>query len=113
MEILMVTNKKTIVFTVVFFGEGKIIKTHTGEYRNLMVLLNEKFYIENFGDCGGMGRCATCIVEIKNDPHLVSRQRNEESTLIKMGISQSNIRLACQILVNEELENAVIKIGAE
>ena len=40
--------------------------------------------------------------------------RNEESTLFKMGLQQQNIRLACQILVDENLKNVTVEvIGCE
>ena len=112
MELLAETKKATIVFKVNYFEEKKIIETHVGEYRNLMVLLNEKFYLESFGECKGMGRCCTCVVEIKAMENcLVEMQRNEASTLSKSGIHQSGMRLACQIAINEELNNAEVTIG--
>lgn len=111
MELLNETKKATIVFKVHYFEEEKIIETHVGEYRNLMVLLNEKFYLESFGECRGMGRCCTCVVEIKAKENcLVEMQRNEASTLGKSGIHQSGMRLACQIVINEELNNAEVII---
>lgn len=36
--------------------------------------------------------------------------RNEERTLFKMGIQGGDVRLACQILVDENLENVTVKI---
>jgi 2Fe-2S ferredoxin len=112
MALLAETKKATIVFKVNYFEEKKIIETHVGEYRNLMVLLNEKFYLESFGECKGMGRCCTCVVEIKAMENcLVEMQRNEASTLSKSGIHQSGMRLACQIVINEELNNAEVTIG--
>lgn len=105
-------RKETIVFKVKCFEEEKIIESYTGEYRNLMVLLNEKFYLESFGECRGMGRCCTCTVEIKGKKNcLVEKQRNEASTLEKVGMNQSNIRLACLILIDEELDDAEVTIG--
>jgi 2Fe-2S ferredoxin len=112
MELLADTKKATIVFKVNYFEEEKIIETQLGEYRNLMVLLNEKFYLESFGECKGMGRCCTCVVEIKAMENcLVEMHRNEASTLSKSGIHQPGMRLACQIVINEELNNAEVTIG--
>jgi 2Fe-2S ferredoxin len=107
-----VTTGRTIIsFTVHSFGEETLVQTHVGEYRNLMVLLNEKFYLENFGECGGMGRCGTCVVAVINYPvELSDSGRNEAATLSKAGITNSKMRLACQILIDEELQGATISI---
>lgn len=112
MELVAGTKKATIVFKVNYFEEEKIIETHIGEYRNLMVLLNEKFYLESFGECRGMGRCCTCVVEIKAAENcLIEMHRNEASTLGKSGIHKPGMRLACQIIINEELNNAEVTIS--
>jgi 2Fe-2S ferredoxin len=101
----------TIAFKVICFDEEKMIQTYKGEYRNLMTLLNERFYLESFGECRGMGRCCTCVVKVKAMENcLAGKQRNEASTLNKMGIDQPNMRLACQIMIDEELDNAEITI---
>jgi ferredoxin, 2Fe-2S len=113
MELLADRKKATIIFKVNNFGEEKIIQTQVGEYRNLMVLLNENFYLESFGECKGMGRCCTCVVEIKTMENcLVEMQRNEATALSKSGIHQSGIRLACQIVINDELNNAEVTISS-
>ena len=111
MELLTETKKGTIVFRVNYCDEEKVIETYAGEYRNLMVLLNEKFYLESFGECSGMGRCCTCVVEIKaTTNNLAGLQRNEASTLHKAGIHQAGMRLACQIVINAELDNAIVRL---
>jgi 2Fe-2S ferredoxin len=105
-------KKEIIVFKVKYFEEEKTIESYTGEYRNLMVLLNEKFYLESFGECRGMGRCCTCAIEIRAKGNcLAEKQRNEASALGKIGMDQPNIRLACQILIDEQLDNAEVIIG--
>jgi len=105
-------GENMIVFKVKYFEEEKIIESFTGEYRNLMVLLNEKFYLESFGECRGMGRCCTCVVEIKaKENSLTEKQRNEASALGKIGLDQPNLRLACQILIDEQLNDAEITLG--
>ena len=102
---------KDINVKVIYGDEEFQLDTYNGEYRNLMMLLYDKIYIEDFGECKGMGRCGTCVVEIvesKND--LPRLERNEEATIKKTGITNLNFRLACQILVNEELKNATVRI---
>lgn len=105
-------NKVLIQFTVLYEGEEFEIKTFNNEYRNLMVLLFDKIYIEEFGDCGGMGRCGTCMVKIEGLNSERPDERNEKRTLSKMGIdaNESGIRLSCQILVDENLNNRIIEI---
>lgn len=107
----MAIEKSFIHFTVYYAGEKHDLKTYPYEYRNLMVLLYDKIYIEDFGECKGMGRCGTCVVKITGLPEAVNiLERNEERTLFKTGITTDNIRLACQILVDENLENVTIEI---
>ena len=105
---------KEIKFTITNFGQSHIVKTYTSEYRNLMVLLNNTIYLEGFGECGGQGRCATCLVEVFGI-HGASEMmaRNEKATIQKMGEIPSGYRLACQILVTEDLNEAVIGISEE
>lgn len=101
-----------ISFTV-FDGETEHkINTHTNEYRNLMMLLNDNIYLENFGECGGQGRCATCTVKVSGRQDLLNAglDRNERSTLDKLGVTEDDIRLSCQILINSSLNDSVIKI---
>lgn len=56
-------ERKEISITIIKAGEVNLVKTYLHQYRNLMVLLNNSIYLENFGECGGQGRCATCMVK--------------------------------------------------
>jgi 2Fe-2S ferredoxin len=76
-----------------------------------MQLITDKIYVEDFGDCKEMGRCGTCLVEVsglKEQPALL--ERNEASTIRKIKPDNKNARLACQILINEHLNNATVRI---
>ncbi len=107
----MVIQKCDIQFTIINEEEAYTVKTYTGEYKNLMSLISDKIYVENFGECGGMGRCGTCVIEILDtENNFVFLERNEEATMKKTGITNPNYRLACQILVNEELKNTTFRI---
>ena len=107
----MILQKTAILFTAYYEGERYELQTYEGEYRNLMMLLYDKIYIESFGECKGMGRCGTCLIKIKGLPETVNvLERNEERTLGKMNIQGGDFRLACQILINEALENVRIEI---
>jgi len=69
-----------------------------------MHLISDKIYIEDFGDCGGMSRCATCLVQILNQPNFTTQyERNELTTLKRLGYTLPDTRLACQILLNERV----------
>lgn len=90
------------------------IKTYRAEYRNLMHLLNNSIYLENFGECGGMGRCATCLVKISGLKGNVNfLERNEKATIQKAGLSGLNVRLACQILITQDLHEAIVDISEQ
>lgn len=111
-----ITNplKDNIHFKVIYGEELHEIETYRAEYRNLMQLLNNSIYLENFGECGGMGRCATCLVKVSGiKGHAGILERNEKATIQKVGLSGSNVRLACQILITEELDEATINISEE
>lgn len=107
-------ERKKICFTVVEFDTCRKLETYENEYRNLMVLLNDRIYPENFGECGGQGRCATCAVRIDGGDAALTAEhnRNEESTLGKNGSYTNNDRLSCQILINQLLEGATVYIDA-
>lgn len=107
----MVQNKPTIYFTAIYYNEEFNIQTYEGEYRNLMVLIRDKIYTEEFGECNGMGRCGTCLVKLTNvetDSFLMDR--NEKTTLTKMRIDDPLIHLSCQIAITNELNNVIVSI---
>lgn len=107
----MNNDATSIQFTVRHEGEEIMVRTRTHDYRNLMVLLNNHCYLENFGECGGMGRCATCVVKLSGKlPALTERLRNEQATLERSGITDPAIRLACQIPITPELNEELIEI---
>jgi ferredoxin, 2Fe-2S len=107
----MATEKTAIHFTVYYEDQQYEMLTHPYEYRNLMVLLYDKIYIEDFGECKGMGRCGSCAVKVKGLPPAVNQlDRNEETTLSKMNIHHEDIRLSCQILIDENLQNITVEI---
>lgn len=101
----------TIKFKVIADGSEQIIETSIGKYRNLMSLLKGEFYLDGFGECGGVGRCATCIVETRGiQGNSLIKERNEPSTLSKMGYNKDTIRLSCQLLISKDLEGSDIEI---
>ena len=78
-----------------------------------MVLINEKIYVEDFGECKGIGRCGTCLIEIETVKSLAPSERNELSTLAKCAVQKPGLRLACQVMIDEGLQGAVVKVVEE
>lgn len=104
-------TRNSIKLTVTANDLEQIIETYGGEYRNLMELLRDKMYLDSFGECGGMGRCATCIIEINGlKGNVATKERNEPVTLSRFGCEEVNVRLSCQILVNADLDGAIITV---
>jgi 2Fe-2S ferredoxin len=103
-------NHPSILIKVIACGEEQVLTTFKHEYRSLMALLNDKLYLEGFGECGGQGRCATCLVEIKDGKHLKSMDRNEQATLSRLGIDNASQHLSCQLLIDETLHQVTVII---
>ncbi len=110
----MITKERDIQFTLIYFDEEKTVNTHEGEFRNLMILINEKIFVEDFGECKGIGRCGTCLVEVEGLNGMNSEMdRNEKSTLEKCAVKKENLRLSCQIMIDHSLNNSLIKVVEE
>ncbi len=100
-----------IKFIVHYEGQTYFLESTRNEYRNLMSLLKDKICPEDFGQCGGMGRCGTCLIKLSgaSGDSLLS-YRNEHVTLRKMGIVDPDVRLSCQIQVNEDLKDVAMQL---
>lgn len=107
----MTKELQTIQFTVIDNGTEIPITTRHGSHPNLMFLLKEKLSLDSFGECGGVGRCATCVVETDGlKGRSMIKERNEPTTLSKLGHDEENIRLSCQLYVTADLEGAEITL---
>ena len=103
--------RKQIHFTVIEDGIATEIETYDGEYKNLMFLLKDKLVLDSFGECGGMGRCATCVIKIEGlTGDAILKDRNEPVTLSKFGLTDENCRLSCQLLINQDLNDVEIEL---
>ncbi len=103
--------KKNITISVCYDEECHEIQTYTNEYRSLMMLIYDRIYTESFGECLGMGKCGTCMVEIMSSKHELScYERNEETTLLKAGYSGKNIHLSCQLMIDEYMDGLKVNV---
>ena len=108
----MIERKKDICFSIFYNGKEIEVATFEGEFRNLMVLINEKLYVEDFGECKGIGRCGTCLVIAQSMGESIM-ERNEKSTIQKCAYVHTNLRLSCQVMINDALQGARIEIVEE
>ena len=107
----MSTERNSIKITVEYNNDLHILETYPHGYRSLMHFIFDKIYIEDFGDCRGMGRCGTCLLEIVNQQCADDDyERNELTTLGRLGFIVPNTRLACQILVDERINNLYCRV---
>jgi len=107
----MFAREKRINVTVFFEEKEYHLTTFQNEYSSLMMLIYDKLFLDDFGECRGMGKCGTCLIEVIECPTaLTFHQRNEEVTINKAGITDSKVRLSCQILIDENLDKAQFKI---
>jgi len=77
-----------IEFTIFCEGEEHRVRAHRNEYRDLRELIVDRFNLDTFGQCGGNGRCATCMVQINHAPE----------------------QLSCRVSVDDELANVTVLI---
>ena len=107
----MFINRNIIEFKVCYSNEEYHLKTHWGEYRTLRLLLKNKMNIPNFGQCEGLGRCASCLVEFVDlEKETSFLRRSEHTNTQKMIKNYSIVRFACQIPVTNDLANVTVKI---
>lgn len=99
-----------ITLTISSTSATATFKVKPHEYRNLMALIADKLELDDFGQCGGMGRCGTCAVRIKSIKALCRSPANEDATLKKMGLFNTDLRLSCQLPLNQELDLVTISL---
>ena len=98
-----------IAFDVHYGGVEYHIETYQAQYKNLMELVKDKIFPDGFGECGGMGRCGTCLAFLPGENRLL-QVGNEAATLSKMNFHDPNVRLSCQVPVDEALKDLTISI---
>lgn len=76
-----------------------------------MCLLRDSIIPDDFGECGGMGRCATCVIKISGlTGDSLIKERNEPTALSNVGYDDENIRLSCQLIISTDLEGSEIEM---
>ncbi|MFI5159798.1 MAG: 2Fe-2S iron-sulfur cluster-binding protein [Sphingobacteriales bacterium] len=102
---------RDIVVGVDYDGEHHELLTYENEYRSLMMLIYDRVFTESFGECLGMGKCGTCLVEITSQRMApTAYERNEETNLLNAGQTKGNIRLACQLMIDEKMDGLEVKV---
>jgi len=102
---------RNITVLVNYDGAQYKLQTFTNEYRSLMMLIYDRIFTEGFGECLGMGKCGTCLIEIisqRMEP--TAYERNEDTNLLRAGQINGNIRLACQLIIDEKMDGLVVKV---
>ena len=79
------------------------------EYPNLMELIIDTTY-EDIGECLGRGLCGTCHVKLQTGVLNDFIEPVERETLKKLNNIGTNSRLACQIILDEKINNLTFKI---
>ncbi len=100
-----------------------IVENNQGERRtleipgdmNLSLMEVLKAYEYNvLATCGGMAMCGTCHVQVlEGIDNLPAHSNAELDMLDTLPDAESTSRLACQLQVNESMQNAVFRLCAE
>ena len=97
--------------TVIENGNSQLIETYPSSHPNLMFLLRDNLGLDGFGECGGVGRCATCVINTTGiTGNSTIKERNEPTNLSKMGYEEESTRLSCQLYITSDLDGAIITI---
>jgi 2Fe-2S ferredoxin len=93
-------------------GGIRTIEVPEGINLNLMEVLKASDY-DIQATCGGMALCATCHIEVEAGlDRLASKTDAELDMLDTLPVCSERSRLACQIKINEQLQNSFIKLTA-
>ena len=89
-------------------GKEHVLEYKPMAYRSLMDLILNELWIE-WGDCRGRAMCGTCHIEIL-EGDVGEKDDYESETLENLPNNTSRSRLACQILVDEAVDNMKFRI---
>lgn len=89
-------------------GREHILEFKPKEYRSLMDLVFNELWIE-WGDCKGRAMCGTCHIEIL-EGDVGEKDDYETETLENLPNNTQRSRLACQIIVDDSINNMKFRI---
>jgi ferredoxin len=91
-------------------GEVKTVEVPDGINLSLMEVLKASEY-PILATCGGMALCATCHVEVNEGIQNLGNPTDIELDMIDtLPNARTNSRLACQIKINERIQDAYITL---
>lgn len=91
-------------------NETQVIPFKRHEYANVMELIANTCYDE-IGECRGRGLCGTCVVEISEGTSFTDRPNDMEKEVLQaMNLEGERVRLACQLMLVQELDGLKIRI---
>jgi len=101
-----IDHPKVIMTEIIFKqpnGKKKIIQAKNGKSLMLAAVENSVSGIKAI--CNGCCNCGTChvMIEPKFFKQLPSKTTDEQQLLTKIKTSQSTSRLACQIIINNQM----------
>ncbi|HTN21406.1 MAG TPA: hypothetical protein VL125_13065 [Pelobium sp.] len=88
------TSGNNIQFTLIYKEDEVMVNTFANEFSDLRALIIAKLDLDFFGECGGLGRCVTCVVSVNSMD----------------GLATSREEFACQTLMDKNLANTYIKV---
>jgi ferredoxin len=91
-------------------GDRKVIEVPEEINLNLMEVLRASDY-PIAATCGGMALCATCQVEVLKGGEQLSEPGSAELDMLDtLPDATADSRLACQIKINGQLQDAVLRL---
>jgi 2Fe-2S ferredoxin len=108
----MTDAPRNIQFVIHYLNKDHKVLINKKTYNDLRDLIINQIGAENFGHCGGTGRCATCMVKIC-DPNMGPEHLKRKVSAVlqdEIVATDSNIFFACQTTINDDLSNMNIYV---
>lgn len=94
-------------------GSIHTIEAPTDMGLSLMELLKASEY-DVLATCGGMALCATCCVDVlEGEDKLPIMNDDEYAMLDTLPDAMHNSRLACQLKLNDDMDNILVQLHGE
>lgn len=92
------------------FKYGNEIRTVEAKVGESLLDLAQRYNIPIIGACGGGGICGSCHVEIEC-ANLKQPEGNEADLLECLPMYTPNTRLACQVMIEDNMDGMVVTVG--